>query len=58
MDRLHMGITRTSLPEHKLYLYKNSPLELALAAKADLSGGSSAVATALLCISQFADTIA
>ncbi|KAI3318102.1 ketoacyl-synt-domain-containing protein [Xylariaceae sp. AK1471] len=57
IDRLHKSITKTSPRVHELHLYKNSPLELALAIKADLSGGSSAVATALLCISQFADVI-
>lgn len=58
MNRIHHLMTRTSPREHGLYLYKTSPLELALATKADYGGGSTAVTAALLCISQFAEVIA
>jgi len=61
MERLGRAIADTPLREHGSYLYKSSPLDLALAMKENISsdgGGSTAIATALLCISQFADLIA
>ncbi|KAJ2982823.1 hypothetical protein NUW58_g6364 [Xylaria curta] len=50
-------IANASLQGYEQYLYKQSPLELALTATASKDGGSTPVAMALLCISQFADII-
>jgi hypothetical protein len=60
MEELARAIADSYLRENGSYLYKSSPLNLALAMKEDISsgsGGSTAIATALLCISQFADLI-
>ncbi|KAF2970682.1 hypothetical protein GQX73_g2915 [Xylaria multiplex] len=57
MERLHGKITNTPAPGYQRYLYTQSPLELAVTASADKSRCSSAVATALLCVSQFAGVI-
>ncbi|KAI0401614.1 hypothetical protein F4802DRAFT_618819 [Xylaria palmicola] len=57
IGRLHGKIANTLVPGCERYLYTQSPLELALAVNAGTDGGNSAVATALLCISQFADII-
>ncbi|KAI0805157.1 hypothetical protein GGR55DRAFT_698536 [Xylaria sp. FL0064] len=57
IDRLHRKIANTTTRGYERYLYTQSPLELALATNADKGSGNSAIATALLCISQFADII-
>ncbi|KAI0105678.1 hypothetical protein GGR51DRAFT_571618 [Nemania sp. FL0031] len=56
MDRLQRKIANTQLKGYERYIYQQSPLELALATIGK-NNKSSAIATALLCISQFADII-
>ncbi|KAI1345462.1 hypothetical protein F5Y01DRAFT_300446 [Xylaria sp. FL0043] len=57
LGRLHRKIANTTVRGYERYLYIQSPLELTLAINADNSSGNSAIATTLLCISQFADII-